>query len=202
MLSEIRVGQTTASGRVSGQWVTMAIPTDRLRQLRGESVPEPVVYTLLSNERRRTTLAELRTERKTISVRELSERIATAETGEDPAPRNVRESVYVSLHQTHLPTLDDHGLVEYDRDRKVVHPKNRVRAIRPYVHLQTRFGVTWTGVYQWLGILGLFLMVASLGGVPGIAAVPPLLLGSAFLGAYAVVSIYRVWRLRRRAPTV
>lgn len=180
----------------------MAGSTSRLRLLQGgDALPESDVYTILSNRRRRNTLAELERERDELTVRELSERIASIESGEDPAPRNLRESVYVSLHQTHLPTLDEHGIVDYDRDRKVVRPRERAREIRPYLNIRTGYGITWLGIYQWLGILGLFLMVAALVSMPVLGAVPPLLIGSTFLGCFAITSAYRVWRLRRLTDT-
>jgi hypothetical protein len=53
-------------------------------------------------------------------VRDLSEAVATLETAEDPPPRNKRQSVYVSLHQTHLPKLHELGIVTYDADSKAV----------------------------------------------------------------------------------
>lgn len=75
------------------------------------ALPEVDVYHVLSNARRREALAELWAQPEALSLRELSERIATTESGESPAPRALRESVYNALHQTHLPKMDDLGLV-------------------------------------------------------------------------------------------
>ena len=159
-------------------------------------LPESVVYTVLSNTRRRCALEELRGRSEAVTLRELSERLASRESGETPAPRKLRESVYGSLHQTHLPTLDRHGLVEYDALRKEVRPQPRTRDLGPYLEVRGPRGVTWVGIFQWLGIVGLFLLVGALADLPLVAHLPPLAVGSAFLAAFAGASAYRLWRLR------
>ncbi|MEF8776483.1 MAG: hypothetical protein V5A43_08280 [Haloarculaceae archaeon] len=163
-----------------------------------DRLSESVVYTVLSNYRRRSAIEELRGRTDDVTLRELSERLAARESGRDPAPRKLRESVYGSLHQTHLPTLDRHGLVDYDHQRKHVRPRARTRDLGPYLEVQGPLGATWAGLYQWLGIVGLFLVVASLVGTPVVRLVPPVVLGSVFLALFAGASAYRLWRLRRR----
>ena len=74
---------------------------------RGSTELEAVeIHDVLSNERRQMVLDRLRESGGTMSARDLSEYIAERETGESPPPRNIRQSAYVSLHQTHLPKLD------------------------------------------------------------------------------------------------
>lgn len=80
---------------------------------------ETTVHEVLSNGRRQLVLDLLMME----SPRKLStlaEEIAAAETGIDPPPRKKRQSAYTTLHQTHLPKLDDLDIVEYDDREKVV----------------------------------------------------------------------------------
>ena len=69
------------------------------------------IHDILRNDRRRLAIKCLRENEGTLSVRDLSEDVASRETGERPAPRDKRRSVYVSLHQTHLPKLDDLEIV-------------------------------------------------------------------------------------------
>jgi hypothetical protein len=85
----------------------------------GSALTQSEVHDVLRNERRRHVIERL-VERETDSVRDLAEHIASIESGESPPPRNVRQSVYVSLHQTHLPKLDDLEIVVYDDDAKEV----------------------------------------------------------------------------------
>ena len=74
------------------------------------------IHSILANERRRAVIERLDASPGTVTVRDLSTTIAAAETGESPPPARVRESVYTSLHQTHLPKLADAGFVESDRE--------------------------------------------------------------------------------------
>jgi hypothetical protein len=89
------------------------------------------IHDVLRNERRRLVLERLWADGSE-TVRELSEHIAAVEAGEDPPPRNVRQSVYVSLHQTHLPKLDDLGIVVYDDDAKEVTISARAADLERY----------------------------------------------------------------------
>ena len=100
------------------------------------TLTEGDIYDVLRNARRRFTIDCLReSEGGTMRLRDLSERIARRETREDPPPRNKHQSVYVSLHQTHLPKLHGLGIVEYDDDSKVIRLRKRVREVELYLHV-------------------------------------------------------------------
>ena len=45
------------------------------------------------------------------------------------------KKVYVSLYQTHIPVLVDAGVVEYDRDRKLVRLTSRAAPLFAYLDL-------------------------------------------------------------------
>jgi DNA-binding transcriptional ArsR family regulator len=156
-------------------------------------LPECEIHTILSNPRRRAAIKQLCSSPGTISVRDLSEVIAATETGQTPAPRNVRESVYISLHQTHLPKLHELGVIEYDRELKEVYLLDAAKDLDRYMDVVTAFGVTWGGYYRSLGVFGLAVVVAALAGVPGLAAVDPLLWASGFLGAFSLSTAYQLW---------
>lgn len=156
------------------------------------TLQETEVYNVLSNARRRDLLGILWASTDAISLRDLSERLATVETGESPAPRSHRESVYNALHQTHLPKLDALGLVDYDPDRKVVRALPEARQLGRYMDVTTRVGVTWGEYYRGLGIVGLFATTASLAGVPVFADVSPLFPATLFLGLFAFSTLYQL----------
>jgi hypothetical protein len=156
------------------------------------ALPEVEVYHVLSNARRREALAELWTQPEALSLRELSERVAATESGQSPAPRALRESVYNALHQTHLPKMDELGLVEYDPDRKLVRVCAQAGHLGRYMDVTTRAGVTWGEYYRALGVVGLFATVASLASVPGFSAIDPLVPSTAFLVFFAVSTAYQL----------
>ena len=158
---------------------------------------EVEVYHVLSNARRREALAELWSQSEALPLRELSERIAATESGHRPAPRAHRESVYNALHQTHLPKMDDLGLVVYDPDRKVVSARPEAKHLGRYMDVTTRVGVTWGEYYRALGVVGLFATVASLASIPGFAAVDPLVPATGFLVCFAVSTAYQLMAAQR-----
>ncbi len=166
-------------------------------QIRSGALPENVIHDVLSNGRRRTAIRELRTCGDWITVRELSESIAVEETGESPAPRCTRESVYASLHQTHLPRLHELGVVEYDRTTKRVRACSGARDVGRYMTVVTGYGLTWTELYQGLGVATLLVVLAALLEVPVIAAVDPILWTSLALAAFAAVTVVQLWKAAR-----
>jgi hypothetical protein len=163
-----------------------------------ESIEETEIHDVLRNERRRRTIEHLRNESGTITLRELSEAIAAAESGESPPPRNLRESVYNSLHQTHLPKLDSLDVVSYDRDRKHIEIDGRARDVDLYMEVVTEYGITWAEYYRSLGVLALFAVVASEVGVPVLVDAGTLAVTSVFLALIGVSILYQLWTPRWR----
>lgn len=103
-----------------------------------QGVPEldaDVVFSTLSNERRRLTLEHLLGAEGTVTVRELTTAVAAAENDLTAAELTYkqRKRVYTSLHQTHLPKLRSTGLVDYDSARGVVTPTDRLGVVAGYL---------------------------------------------------------------------
>jgi hypothetical protein len=163
-----------------------------------DPIEEAEIHDVLRNERRRRTIEHLREESGMVSLRDLSEAIAAAETGETPPPRNIRESVYNSLHQTHLPKLDSLGVVRYDSDRQDINIDGRAREVDLYMEVVTEYGITWGEYYRSLGVFALFSIVASEIGVPLLAEVSSLLVASAFLAVIGASIAYQLWTHRWR----
>ncbi|MGM0590712.1 MAG: DUF7344 domain-containing protein [Halobacteriota archaeon] len=161
--------------------------------IRKQTLPECEIHQILSNPRRREALRFLNTSPGRISVRDLSERIATEETGVSPPPRNVRESVYISLHQTHLPKLHDLGVINYDRERREIELLTRARDVDAYMEVVTQYGITWGEYYRTLGVAALLLIVLASAQLPVVSAIDPLLWASGFLGLFAVSTVYQFW---------
>jgi len=161
-----------------------------------DGIDETEVYDILRNDRRRQVLRHLRRSVGSMSLRNLARQIASEETGESPPPKNIKRSVYNSLHQTHLPKLDRKGVIQYDKNRKVVELSDEARNINRYLDMTAPFGLTWGEFYRTIGTIGLLAVVLSLIEAPLIAAVPPLLLASSFLAIIAVSTAAQLWRNR------
>jgi len=165
---------------------------------RRNSLSEGEIYEVLANRRRREAIRNLSvaSDGGSVSLQELSVRIAERETGESPPPRTVRESVYNSLHQSHLPKLEALGVVVYDRDEREVRLHDRARDVNRYMELRTDYGFTWSEVYRSIGVAGLTVVVGALGGVPPLDWIAPILWASGFLLAFVVATSYQLWTNR------
>lgn len=165
------------------------------------SLPESDIYHLLSNPRRRETLTVLLDRPgETHSVRALSEAIAASESGEWPAPRPLRESVYNALHQTHLPKMDRLGVVDYDNDRGTVTLTDHVEEFDIYLDVVASDDLPWSQFYLALGgVLTALVGVAALG-VPPFSFVGGF--GYALFVALAFVTVAGFHTLRDRRSLV
>ncbi|ELY49057.1 DUF7344 domain-containing protein [Natronorubrum bangense] len=88
------------------------------------SIPRVAAQRVLDNDRRREVLRCLLTEEGPLEVRTLVARIADTE--HDPTAvtplLDLRQRIHVSLCQTHLPLLEKHHILTYDRDHGHVFP--------------------------------------------------------------------------------
>ncbi|MEF8913407.1 DUF7344 domain-containing protein [Natronomonas sp.] len=159
---------------------------------------EGEIHDVLRNDRRRLAIKALRDRDGRASVRDLSEEVAARETGEDPPPRNKRQSVYVSLHQTHLPKLDELGILDYDGDTKTVTLDDRIDEVEVYMEVVPQYGLSWGEVYFSLGLLGLLTTVAALVGVPGISTLSLGYLVLAYFALQIAASAYHVYSQQDR----
>jgi len=142
------------------------------------------IYDVLSNERR-TMVLELLAAADPQDLGDLAEEIAARETGERPPPRNKRTSVYVTLHQTHLPKLATLSIVEYDDREKVVSLGSRASTVLAQQEggstESTAPGARWSELSLAVATSGLGLAGGSAIGLPGLASLPA--------GAYAVATL-------------
>ncbi|MCG1003751.1 MULTISPECIES: hypothetical protein [Halobacterium] len=163
---------------------------------RSTTLAETDIHDILRNDRRRRVLEHLQESLGTVTLRELAETIAAHESGERPPPRQLRESVYNSLHQTHLPKLDREGVVAYDEHRKTVELQAGARDVNVYMEVVTKYGITWADYYRTLATASLVAVVAVELGVPVVEVIPVLLVVSTALAVVAASTAYQLWTRR------
>lgn len=162
-------------------------------------IPESEIHQILSNSRRRMVLRCLSESGGVISLKELSTRIAEAESGESPPPSNVRKAVYVALHQTHLPKLDDKGLIEYDRTTNQVELLGAGRDVHLFLESIAKNGATRGVLYRNVSIVALVVIIAALAEVPVISLIGPIVWATLFLGLFVLSVVYGFWKHRQFA---
>ncbi len=137
-----------------------------------EPLDRAEIHDVLSNDRRWRVL-ELLGDEDPRDLRSLANDIAAAEFGESPAPRQARQSVYVTLHQNHLPKLHSLGIVQYDDTSKMVELDRRADEIDVYLEVVERDELSWTEYYLGVVVLGLVTALASYTSTPLLATLDP-----------------------------
>ncbi|WP_221621722.1 DUF7344 domain-containing protein [Halocatena pleomorpha] len=80
------------------------------------------LFHLLQNQRRRQVLEFLQDTDGEINMRDIAEQVAAWEndTTIDALDSNERQRVYIALYQSHLPKLDEAGVLTYNQQRGIV----------------------------------------------------------------------------------
>lgn len=94
-------------------------------------------FHLLQNERRRMALAYLNQQTGTVEMRDVAEQVAAWEndTTVQQLHSDERQRVYIALYQTHLPKLDDEGVIEYNQSRGLIETTPHVADLCEYIDI-------------------------------------------------------------------
>jgi hypothetical protein len=132
---------------------------------RDQSFSTDTIFEMLSNRRRRYVLHYLGQVEEPVTIRALSEQIAAWEHGVDRSEvtPKIRKRVYTALHQTHLPKMDQRGVVEYDTDRGVVELSDSVADFAIYLDVVAVEDVHWSHLY--LSVGAVMTALVTLGGL-------------------------------------
>ena len=129
-----------------------------------------------------------------VRLRDLAEQIAAweQETSIDDLSSDERQRVYISLYQSHLPKLDTHGIVDYDKDRGWVEPTPRTERLYPYLETPSRPSASNRWPRRYAGtVVCCGLGLAAIAG--GIVPVSGLVGAGLVLAAFATVTTVHAW---------
>lgn len=95
------------------------------------------VFHLLQCGRRRAVLRILSAndDQSVFRMRDVAEAVAAWEHDTTVAKlhSDQRQRVYISLYQSHLPKLDEHGVIAYDQSRGIIQPRPLLAVLEPYL---------------------------------------------------------------------
>ncbi|WP_117595693.1 MULTISPECIES: DUF7344 domain-containing protein [Haloprofundus] len=118
------------------------------------------LFDTLCNERRLGIIRHLQASDGTSELSPLVDHVAAAENDKRPGElaRAERRRVYISLYQTHLPMLEERGIVEWDRSDNVI-------SLRPSSDVEKYLGhgseskLPWHVGYLLTGVCGIGLLL-------------------------------------------
>lgn len=163
-----------------------------------DELDEATIHDVLRNDRRRIALESLRETSGVADLSDLAETIAAKESGSDPPPSDKRQSVYVSLHQTHLPKLDSLGIIEYDSDAHEIELRDRVEEVEIYMEVVPEYGLSWGEFYFGWGMLGLLTLLGVRIGVPLLSDLGIGVVSAVFFCGLIVAAAYHVYTQQDR----
>lgn len=168
-------------------------------RLPSERLSKDTIFSMLSNQRRRHVLYYLDRESGPVSLRDLAEQIAAWEN--DVAVSELdykqRKRVYTSLHQTHLPKLDDAGIVSYDRENGTVTLADRADDLDAYFERVGQYDVPWWALYLGLSVVATLVLLAGLLDVFPPSLLPDLAIAGAVVALFGLLAGVH-WYLVRR----
>jgi hypothetical protein len=133
-----------------------------------DDLPREEIFDVLSNERRQCVLHYLKQHQgRRVELRELVDHVAVWEndTTLEGLDSSERKCVYAALRQSHLPRLDDAGIIEYEPMRGEVKLTDQAREVQLYLEYVPGNDIPWSEFYLGLSVVGLALVVATWLGV-------------------------------------
>jgi len=125
-------------------------------------ISEDDLFDVLANQRRRFAVHLLKHEPDdAVEIGEMAEQIAAWENGIDTAEisSSERKRVYTALQQSHLPKMDDAGVVEFNKARGVVEPTPALTDVDVYLDVVEGREIPWSEYY--LGLSGVAAALVS-----------------------------------------
>lgn len=110
-------------------------PDSEQSRIESAELSKDQVFHVLSVQRRRCVLRYLADHDGAVSMRDIAEQVAAWEhdTTVDDLRSDERQRVYIALYQTHLPKLDEYGIIDYNQPRGVVERTERAARFDQYV---------------------------------------------------------------------
>ncbi|WP_435159708.1 DUF7344 domain-containing protein [Haladaptatus sp. DFWS20] len=154
------------------------------------------MFHLLQSQRRRDAIRFLRDKDEPVEMRDIAEQVTAWEnnTTVQALSSSERQHVYIPLYQSHLPKLDEEGVIEYDQSRGTVRKTPFAAQLERYLDVDEESTDEddvrrWDTYYLSISCVGTFLFLGAALNVPLFALVPGAALIVLVLSAFWIVSV-------------
>lgn len=164
------------------------------------SLSQAKLYSILADPRRRNLVHYLKQSDEPKGVGELAEQLAAWENDKNPSEitSQERKRVYISLYQSHLPTLHKAGVINYDADGGLVTLSDDLSRRRIFVEIVPRNDIPWSVYYLGLSLVGVVILALAWLDVYPFRVVPDLVWGVVIIVFFAGSAITQTVLSRRR----
>lgn len=160
------------------------------------------VFEVLSNRRRQHVIEFLheRSGADNFQLRQLVDAVAARENDKEIAEvsSTERKRVYAALRQSHLPKLDDLGVIEYDHRRNEFAPTDRLERVRLHLEFVPEAELSWAEFFLALSGIGVTLALLVESGVPPFARLAWSSVAWLLLFGFGISAAAYAYRLRDR----
>ena len=187
---------TTAKGDVASVDASFGVDTEG-----DDGFPtEDQVFDVLANRRRRFALHALRRGEATVDIGTLAEQIAAWENHTDPSSvtSTERKRVYTALQQSHLPRMDEAGMVKFDKRAGTVDVTDAAEEIDVYLDVVRGREIPWSAYYVGLSGLSGTILLALWAGTPPLSWFSPTAWLTFVVSVFAASSVAHLYLTRRQ----
>ena len=162
-------------------------------------LPKEEVFEVLRNQRRRYVLQYLKQDDRAVELGNLAQQVAAweYETTTDEVTPEQRKRVYTTLQQTHLPKMDEAGILEFDSNTGIVVPTGRTRDVSIYLEIVPGHEIPWRELYLSLGAISCALVAALWGEVYPFTTVPTIVWTALIAVTITVTSAIHIYHERK-----
>lgn len=126
-------------------------------------IPKGDAFEILKNRRRRDILHYLKQNGSEANVGNMAKQIAAWENNKevDAVTSKQRKRLYTALYQSHLPKMDDVGILEYDQRSGTVELTQEGAELDVYLEFVPRNDINWSQFYLGLTAISAALVLAN-----------------------------------------
>lgn len=162
---------------------------------RDDDITRDEIFDVLSNARRRCIVHYLKKHGdRRVELCEIVDYVAAweADTSIDKLDSDRRKSVYSAVRQTHLPKLEDAGLIDYDHMRGGVELTDELQEVQLYLEYVPGNDTPWSEYYLGLSVVSATLVAVSWLGLYPFGAIPGFVLAFALAGVFGVSALIQM----------
>ena len=161
-----------------------------------DSIQQNELFQLLANRRRRLAIRILSSGPTTVELNELSIAVAALEKGVDKSDVSyeMKRNVYQTLKRTHIPQLEQSGLVTYDDESHSITVNDNIHRVCLFITTSDRGRRPWYHYYLYLSVLAFIFLAGTYTNIYPFSLFSVSLIGLAYSLSVLVLSLYyRYW---------
>ncbi len=194
--------QSSESDSMVAEHVSDILEANASQEQQTTTLSRDLVFDVLKNQRRRYALHYLKQAEDTVQLSDLAEQVAAWENDitVDAISAAERKRVYTALYQSHLPKLDDAGIVNYNQNRGIVELATAAEQLDPYLETNTRDDISWCKRYLGIALAGFAMLTGAWLELPLLAGITDIALALLVVVAFTLVAVAHTYDARH-APT-